>query len=42
MLSAGRAAPADREQAKTFLREGNGLLDREHFAEAAAAFTRAI
>jgi predicted Zn-dependent protease len=42
MLAAGRAVPADRQQAETFFREGNGLLDREHFAEAAAAYTRAI
>ena len=42
MLAAGRAAPGDRQQAKTFLREGNGFLDREHFAEAVGAFSRAI
>jgi predicted Zn-dependent protease len=42
MLAVGRAAPADREQAQRFFREGNGWLDQEHFAEAAAAFTRAI
>jgi len=38
----GRAAGGDREQAKGFFGEGNGLLDRQHFAEAAAAYTRAI
>ncbi len=42
MLAAGRAAPGDRQQAQAFLREGNGFLDGEHFAEAAGAFTRAI
>ncbi len=41
-LVAGRPALADRQQARAFLREGNGLLDSEHFAEAAAAYTRAI
>ena len=42
MLAVGGSLLADRQQAETFFREGNGLLDREHFAEAAAAYTHAI
>lgn len=41
-LAAITAVAGDREQAKPFFGEGNGLLDRQRFAEAAAAYTRAI
>jgi predicted Zn-dependent protease len=34
--------PQGREQALAYFREGNGLLDRSRFAEAAAAFTKAV
>ncbi len=44
IVAAGLAASLapDREQARAFFREGNGLLDQERFSEAAAAYDRAI
>jgi predicted Zn-dependent protease len=36
------AYPGDHDQALRLFREGNGLFDRDHFAEAVAAYDRAL
>ncbi len=41
-LMARAVAPPDREQALSHYREGNGLLDRSRFAEAAEAYSKCL
>ncbi|MGD1154252.1 MAG: matrixin family metalloprotease [Terriglobia bacterium] len=42
MLMVGPARAVDREAAKGFFRQGNGLYDQDRFRESAAAYTQAL